>query len=167
MSVSQAASYRSSQIWLHWIVFLAVAFLFVTGDTTTERYFADLHAHASEVPAFWIPLHAIVGIAILLAVLARLWLRIKYGAPPPPESEPAPLRLLAHAVHYGLYIDLIVGGLVGIPVYFGMSSLVGMHNLLTRLVLIVLVVPHVLGAFWHHFYWRDDVLKRMIRPGTN
>jgi cytochrome b561 len=164
MNTPGPQGYNATQIGLHWLVFVAAAFLFFTGDTTTHRYFADLHGSASETPAYWVPLHAIVGVAILAAMIWRLALRHTIGAPPPPDGEAPALRILAQAAHVGLYLDLIAASLIGLAVYFGWSALAGLHELLSRVVLIVLVALHVAGALAHQFYWKDDVMRRMSRP---
>ncbi len=41
-------------------------------------------------------------------------------------------------------------------------SLEDTHKVLAY-VLAALVVVHILGALWHHFVKKDDVLRRMIR----
>jgi cytochrome b561 len=164
MPGSPPKGYRLSQIALHWFVVVAVLFLFFSGDQTTERFLADLKGSASSVGAAWIAIHIVVGLAILAAMLCRLVLRWRFGAPIPPEAESAPLRWLAAAVHVGLYLDMIGAALIGLVVYFAYPALAPLHEFLTRLALMALVALHVAGALWHHFYWRDDVLMRMFRP---
>ena len=74
-----------------------------------------------------------------------------------------PLEWLATAVHVGLYLDLILGALVGLGAYFLWPRLAGLHHLMMRPILLWLFVLHVLGALWHG-YKRDAVATRMIRP---
>ena len=105
-----------------------------------------------------------VGLAILLLMLARLALRRRHGAPPPPAEENAALRWLASIVHIGLYADLIGAALVGLLAYFLFPGLAGLHELLTRQALLILVGLHVLGALYQHFILRSDVVARMVRP---
>ena len=110
------------------------------------------------------PLHLAVGVAILAAMLWRLAIRLRRGVPPPPAAEAPPLRWLAHAVHVGLYLDMIGAALVGLIVYFWAPALAGVHEALARVVLLALVGLHVAGALAHHFYWGDDVLVRIVTP---
>jgi len=159
--------YRPLQIGLHWFVVAAALFLFFSGDQTTERFSADLKGAATSVGAAWIPIHIVVGLMILAAMIWRLGLRRRFGAPIPPEAEIAPLRWLAGAVHVGLYLDMIGAALIGLVVYFAYPALAPLHEFMTRLALMALVALHVAGALWHHFYWRDDVLMRMLRPARN
>lgn len=164
MTGQSPTGYRTSQIVLHWLVAALVLFLFVTGDSTTHVFYAGLNGRATDTSWVWIPIHIVAGLAILGAILWRLALRRQWGAPEAPAAEPAPLRLLANAVHVGLYLDMIGAAIVGLIVYFWMPSLGWLHELLSRIVLIVLVALHVAGALWRHFYWRSDVLMRMLRP---
>jgi len=164
MTNQSPTGYRPLQIALHWLVAAIVLFLFITGDNTTHVFFAGLNGRTSDASWAWIPIHIVAGLAILGAMIWRLALRRRFGAPEAPASEPAPLRLLAGAVHVGLYLDMIGAAIVGLLVYFWYPSLAGLHELLGRFVLIVLVALHVAGALWHHFYWRSDVLTRMLRP---
>jgi cytochrome b561 len=156
--------YRTSQIGLHWLVAALVLFLFITGDSTTHVFSAGEGGRASDASWTWVPIHLAAGVAILAAMLWRLELRREFGAPEPPASEPRALRWLASAVHIGLYVDLIGAAIVGMLVYFGAHGLAPLHELMTRAVLIALVGLHVAGALWHQFYWRDNVLRRMLQP---
>ena len=164
MSGSPPKGYRTSQIALHWFVVVAAAFQFVTGDHMTDRFNAALKGTESSVAAVWTPIHIVVGLTILAAMLCRFILRWRFGAPVPPEAEIAPLRWLAGAVHVGLYLDMIGAALIGLAVYFAYPALAPLHEFLTRLALMALVALHAAGALWHHFYWRDEVLVRMLRP---
>jgi len=164
MTKLSPTGYRASQIALHWLVAFVVLFLFVTGDTTTHVFFAGLKAQPTDTSWAWIPIHVGAGLFVLGAMLWRLGLRRQFGAPSPPTSEPAPLRWLASAVHVGLYLDLVGAAIVGLLAYFWFPSLAGLHELLSRAVLIVLALLHIAGALWHEFYWGDNVLTRMLKP---
>ena len=164
MTDESPTGYRAPQIALHWLVALFVLFLFFTGDTTTQVFLANLKGRAPEASWVWMPVHLVVGLAILAAMLWRLALRRRYGAPAAPESEPAPLRWLAAAVHVGLYLDMIGAAIVGLLVYFWFPSLAGLHEFLSRPALVVLALLHIAGAFWHEYYWGDNVLGRMLKP---
>jgi len=80
------------------------------------------------------------------------------------RSEPcakARFRLVAAAAHwslYGLRIALAVTGTLTMYVS-GLFSAV--HNVLTKLLLAV-TIAHALGAFAHHFIWRDCVLASIL-----
>lgn len=44
------------------------------------------------------------------------------------------------------------------------DAVVSLHSLLSWMLLVV-ATTHALAALWHHFWRRDDVLRRMIRSG--
>ena len=155
--------YSARQIALHWIVLVLVAFQWFTGNDMTDRFRAAHGGPPTEVGAAWTPIHILVGGAILLLMLWRLALRHAEGAPPPPEQHPA-LQWLAAAVHVGLYLDLIGAALVGLAAYFWLPRLAGLHHLMVRPILVALFALHLVGALWHRFVVRDDVMTRMVRP---
>jgi cytochrome b561 len=154
--------YSVRQIALHWLVFVLVAFQFFTGDTMTDLFRAAHGDEPTHISPAWTGVHIVVGLVILAAMLWRLALRRADGAPPPPKQHPA-LEWLAGAVHVGLYLDLAGAAIVGLVAYFWLPALGELHELMTRQILIVLFALHILGAFWHRFVMRDDVMTRMVR----
>jgi cytochrome b561 len=160
---SAPAGYSLRQLALHWIVFVLVAFQFVMGDAMTDLFRAGHGGRPTDTSAIWAPIHIAAGILILIAMLARLALRRLDGVPPPPKQAPA-LEWLASAVHAGLYVDLIGAPIVGAVAYFFLPSFAGLHYLMTRQILVVLVALHFAGALWHWLVVRDDVMTRMVRP---
>jgi cytochrome b561 len=157
------ASYSTRQIALHWIVFLLVAFQFMTGDYMTHLFRAAHGGNPSDASSVWTPIHISVGLTILVLMLARLVLRRFDRVPPPPKQAPA-LEWLAGSVHAGLYIDLIGAPVVGLISYFWLPELAGLHKLMARQILVVLFALHFAGALWHWLVVRDGVMTRMIRP---
>jgi cytochrome b561 len=155
--------YSSRQIALHWTVFVLVAFQFVTSDSMTDLFRAAHGGRPTDTSAIWAPIHIVVGILILIAMLARLSLRQLHGVPNPPKQATL-LQWLASAVHAGLYVDLIGAPIVGAIAYFLLPSFAGLHHLMTRQILLVLVALHFAGALWHWLVVRDDVMTRIVRP---
>lgn len=155
--------YSLRQIGLHWVVFLLVAYQWFTGDNMADLFEAAHGGPAAAVNPGWATVHVVVGVAVLLLMVWRLGLRHTEGAPPQAKQHPA-LQWLASAVHVGLYLDLILGALAGLVAYYWLPSLAGLHHLLMRPVLLLLVALHVVGAIWHRFVVKDDVMTRMIRP---
>lgn len=154
--------YSARQIALHWIVFVLVVFQWLAGDNMTDRFRATHGGPSTQVGPVWTSVHILVGLAILLLMLWRLALRHAGGAPPPPKQHPA-LQWLAATVHVGLYLDLIGAALVGLAAYFWLPQLAGLHHLMVRPVLLALFALHFVGALWHRFVMRDDVMTRMVR----
>ena len=155
--------YSSRQIALHWTVFVLVVFQFVMGDDMTDLFRAAHGGRPTDTSAIWAPIHIAVGTLILIAMLARLSLRRLDGVPKPPKQATL-LQWLASAVHAGLYVDLIGAPIVGAIAYFLLPSFAGLHHLMTRQILVVLVALHFAGALWHWLVVRDDVMTRIVRP---
>ena len=158
-----SAGYTTRQIASHWIVFLLVAFQYVMGDNMTHLFRAAHGGRPTDVPPVWTWIHIGVGLAILAAMLWRLALRYTDGAPAPAPQHPA-LEFLSKAVHVGLYIDLIGAAIVGLVAYYWLPNLGELHELMSNQILLVLVGLHVLGALYHRFVKRDEVMTRMVRP---
>ena len=128
--------------------------------------------------------HKWVGMTILaLAAIRTIW-RLTHPAPPF-LPMPAWQRISAHSLHGFLYLLMFAlplsgwaySNATGYPiVYLGLLHLPNLvernkelapqlqevHELLGWL-LLSLVVVHVLAALKHHFFDRDDTLKRMLR----
>ena len=155
--------YSVQQIGLHWLVFLLVAYQWFTGDFMTDLFHAAHGGRPTDVSTEWGTIHLIVGVSVLALMIWRLGLRHSVGAPPPAKQHPA-LQWLASGVHVALYLDLIVGALVGLAAFFVWPQLAGLHHLMMRPVLLILFALHVVGALWHRFVVRDDVVTRMVRP---
>jgi cytochrome b561 len=155
--------YSLRQIGLHWVVFVLVAYQWFTGDDMTDLFRGAHGGPPASVNPGWATIHVVVGVAVLLLMVWRLGLRHSEGAPPPAKQHPA-LQWLAGAVHVGLYLDLILGALVGLAAYYVLPSLAGLHHLMMRPILLALVLLHIVGALYHRFVVRDDVVTRMIRP---
>ncbi len=157
------SGYSERQIGLHWFVFALVGYQWFTGDDMAQLFRAAHGGRPTGVAPAWGTAHIVVGVIVLLIMLWRLGLRHAEGAPPPPKQHP-PLQWLASAVHVGLYLDLILGALVGLAAYFWLPKLAGLHHLMMRPILLGLFALHVVGALWHRFVVRDDVMTRMVRP---
>jgi cytochrome b561 len=126
--------------------------------------------------------HKLVGFIILWLVAARLYYRIKNGAP---ATEPGLEKwqiAASHATHWSLYLLLLVvplGGWLGVSLYgardiFGLFSLppiapvnqalsetvFKLHGI-GALLIALLVAAHLGAAAFHHLIRRDGVLRRM------
>ena len=132
----------------------------------------------------WLARHKSVGITILgLAILRLIW-RWMNPTPRLPDTLKPYERVLAHVTHVGLYALLFIMPLTGwmmssarnFPVsWFNLvqlPDLVGPNRALydtlhtTHAVLAWLLVGvatlHVLAALKHHFFLKDDTLRRML-----
>ena len=160
-----ATGYSATQIRLHWLVFLAVLYQLIFNEAIGEawRAFRRGEEIASSV---WVPVHVFGGIAILLLVLWRIFLRVKRGAPKPPEHEPAALKMIAGLTHLLLYALLIAMPVSGIVAWFGGIEAAGEAHEVMKAFLWALIALHVLGALYHQFFLKTDVLTRMRKPAA-
>lgn len=161
----------------HWLVFLLLIGSFGLAWTMDGM-------RLSPAKLEIISWHKWVGVTVFLVVVLRLGWRLVNTTPThPPDTKP--LHKAAAALsHFLLYLILIVMPITGwimssaknLPVvYLGLFQIPGpfagdkavarqmeeVHETLAT-VLLVLVAVHVLAALFHHFFLRDNVLRRML-----
>jgi cytochrome b561 len=165
MSVSTASpvGYTRVQIALHWAVVALVIVQYLTHDAM-ENFWDDIedggYVSFGEKPGAL--LHAASGAAILSLMLARLALRLRYGAPPLPADLHPLQALAAHISHFALYAVLLVLPLTGAAaVLLRMEDAADLHSSLT-LVLWALIALHIAAAFYHLVIRRDGVFQRIF-----
>ncbi len=106
--------------------------------------------------------HYYFGIAILLLVAVRLALRLRNGAPPPPETGGA-LEIAARISHWLFYVLLVVVPITGLlGFYFGDPY--GELHAYAKPVFIGLIALHVAASLYHQFWRKDGLLMRMLKP---
>jgi cytochrome b561 len=157
--------FTRTQIVLHWTVAVLVAcqFLFSSGIERAWREFARGRFEPEDFTVA-AAAHMASGMLILALVIWRLVLRYRHGAPAPDPAEPPALQFLAKAAHFALYALIIILPLSGFFGWvFGQSAPIRVH-LIAKTILLPLIGLHVVGALVHHFWWRTDVLKRMLGP---
>jgi cytochrome b561 len=163
---------------LHWLTALLVIVTIPLG-----WYANSLERGSLERALF--DVHFQVGAAILLLLLVRIAWRTIDRAPQLAPSLPLQVRRAARATHllmYAALLTMVVSGyLIQIHMhptltFLGLemarpfspgedesirASAWYVHNY-TWWLLVALVLAHAGAAFWHHFVWRDDVLRRML-----
>lgn len=173
------SNYSGLQIAIHWLVFLLVV---------TAYCAMELRGLAPRSFRPWFNIvHVSCGISILVLMVLRLLVRLKKPAPPiVPKPSPAITGLahLGHMVIYLLFIALPIIGLVmmynrgGPWIAFGITmphaseanfdlvdTLKEYHVLLANLGYYVIGL-HALAALMHHYYFKDNTLRRML-PGKH
>jgi cytochrome b561 len=175
---SEAASqerYGPVAIAFHWIV---VALIVVVGVLGLLH---DSWPRATQ--AFWINIHAMVGLTTWVLVVARLWWRITHRPPDLPPDVGELTRRLSYPLHLLMYFLMIVIPLIGIVTFiwhgrvfdFGLFQIdpgvkrdraifhptEDIHGYLAY-ALFALIGLHILGALWHRFIRHDGVLRRML-----
>lgn len=172
------AGYGMGAIAFHWATFVLVGVVGVLGL---------LHdSWPDHTQAFWINVHAVIGISLWLLVLARVWWRARHAPPAPPEKFSQWARQLSQVVHLLLYGLLLITPLIGIITFvyhgrvldFGIFEIDSgikknraifhptqdIHGYLAYAIF-GLVGLHALAVLWHQFRLHDSVFKRMW-PGT-
>ncbi|MGK8641556.1 cytochrome b [Brucella anthropi] len=161
--------YSKSMVVIHWLtaaLILGAWFTSVGGRSLAEN------------PPF---LHFSLGLAVLVLVLPRLFLRLS-GAAPSESPAQGTLALAAkagHAILYSLLIALPLSGWyaasrMGVAIsFFGLSvpaitaPMQGSPGLIAEFhenagtIILYLAGLHALIAIWHQFILRDGTLKRM------
>ena len=153
-------NYSKTQIILHWLVVLAVLFQFVAHDSIEALWRGRMDGSLPNEP---VPdIHVAMGIVIFILIIWRLWLRFSYGAPDLPEKDPTWARILAQSVQGLLYLSLLLLPLSGSAGwFFGAQGAIVAHGIIKNLVL-ALIALHVAGALAQHFWFKTDVLMRML-----
>ena len=153
--------YHSDQIVAHWTVVFLVIFQYLTGQGMERAHEVGLALGALPASGS-IVVHAVIGLSILAAMLWRLGLRLKHGAPPPPDTEPKPLQWLSRSVHYAFYAILIAMPIAGaLALWLGSATLGWLHGL-SAWILLGLIALHIAGGLWHALK-RDGVIRRIAR----
>jgi len=170
-------SYGAVAKLLHWVIVLLVIVQYLLAEAAEElpdglEKFALLTRHKS------------LGMLILgLAVVRVLWKMANRGRPAP-VAMPVPQRTAAAAAHALLYVLLLAQPISGwmmssaanYPVsFFGLFQFPALvapdpefhealeegHELIFQALAFVAIV-HALAALYHHFWMKDDALRRML-----
>jgi cytochrome b561 len=164
-TASVNSSFSTSMKSLHWAIAVLVL-LMIYGGFTLSRETATLH----------------FGFGIVILALMVIWLATKRrSARPAYPPMPRWQEIAAKAVHHSLYASVTLQPVFGLmmattsqrePVAFYVIPLkiaqndtinaIG-HTLhgINAWILTALVAVHILAALYHHFYLKDNVLRRM------
>lgn len=180
---NSAERYATTVVALHWLMLLLLIGVFASMELR------EAWPKGSEPREALKSLHYVLGLSVLLLVALRVGLRALAG--PAPGIVPAPgalERLAAAGMHLGLYLLMLVMPFVGWailsaegkpPAYFGLPlpPLVGESEALAELleevhevgatVGYVLVGLHAVAALLHHYWRRDNTLRRMLPWGLS
>jgi cytochrome b561 len=158
------AGYTLSQITLHWLIAALVLFQLYFGEDMAHASFALKRGREITAnQAFQKNLHIWVGFAVLAAVLIRLALRFRFGAPSASRDESRIVQSLGRATHHLFYFLLLAVPITGIIGYYWIRFFNSIHTL-GKPAFLVLITLHVLAVLWHQLYKRDGVFMRMVRP---
>ncbi len=172
--------YGVLSIAMHWLM----ALLLVAVYTTME--FEDALPGGEKAVEAW---HYALGLSVLFLVAARLAVRLLGPAPQIHPEPPAWQRLLARLTHLALYLFMIAMPLLGWVAMSGEGEAVWLSGMGWRIPMIPnvgeslgetagelheavavvgygLIGLHTIAALAHHYWLRDDTLRRML-PGRS
>ena len=155
-------SYRPAQIILHWVVFAAIWVQWLFNEPmkrTIEAMQRGATPAGNDMIMAWV--HVGFGSTILLAVLARLYLRFRYGTPGHAPDTSAMQAKIATGVHWSLYGTLIAMVITGGMTWNGVADMGYVHWLL-NIVLFGLITAHAAAAMFNQFVRKDGTLARMM-----
>jgi len=175
--MNSSSRYGLVAIILHWLMAILIIGMLIAG-----LYMVRLPISLQKLR--WYGWHKEFGTLILMLVCLRLGWRFGNTSPVLPPTLAWFQRTAAHAVHYALYGLMILMPLTGwmmssaagLPVsFFGlfvMPDLIGPNDHLKDLLkvvhewlgygLIAVICMHAAAALQHHFYHKDDILRRMF-----
>ena len=153
--------YATGQIVAHWTVVGLVVFQYLTGGGMEAAYNYALDFGVLP-PSGHMWVHGIIGTSIFAAMVWRLILRLRLGAPKPPETEPTVLQWISRSVHYAFYAILLAMPLFGMAALWLKQGWLGWAHGTAAYVLLGLAALHVAGALWHAVK-RDGVIHRIAR----
>jgi len=167
--------FKPLQRLLHWLMAAGIIAMLFIGVGMVSTIAAT---HLTLVS-----IHKPLGIALLVLVIIRIAVRLRYGAPPLPRDLPAPMKLAAKASHYAFYGLMIAMPLIGwamlsaadYPITlwggFNLPPIVApsreLHALLwdahrtLAFVFFALVQLHIAAALFHALIRRDGVFQQM------
>lgn len=169
--------YHTLSIAVHW---LTLALLIAVYALIELREIFPKGSDPREAMKMW---HFMLGLTVFGLVFVRMALRLAFRVPPIQPTPPPALRWLAVAMHLALYAFLIVMPLLGwltlsakgstIP-FFGLhlpallapdkalaNNLEEIHETIGTLGY-YLIGLHAAAALFHHYFMRDDTLKRIL-----
>jgi cytochrome b561 len=142
---SQHSRYSRVAIALHWAIAALIIFNLILGSV--------MESFPRPIRFLLVGTHAIAGLLVLVLSVVRVLWRLTHRPPPLAADMTAWERTLAHAVHYALYLMMLVMPLIGWAILSAHPSHPG-HG-------IPLLGPLELPPFGFISRWQDPFQKLM------
>jgi cytochrome b561 len=165
MSHRSTEGYTWPQIALHWVIAVLVVVDLLSGESMDEAMEGSEEGGAAPLfDQVFADIHYWTGTAILALTVLRLGLRAVSGAPS--RLRQGWSEAAAALTHFAFYVLLIAMPVTGLLAFYVSDDFDDIHEL-GEPALIVLIALHTFAALVHHFWLRDETLKRMLvaRPG--
>lgn len=179
--------YTRVAILLHWVIALLIIGQIIGGFWMTD---AIKNPDQQKIAIQTYQLHKSFGICVLLLSLFRLYWRLSHPAPDFPSHLASYEKMAARFVHYSFYFLIIAIPMSGwlmvstsplgyptsffwlfdwphiqLPFDYDKELISGFsregHEILA-IITILLIGLHIAGAMKHQFFYRDNVLARML-----
>jgi len=183
---NSAARYGRVAMALHWLTALLILVAFPLGLIANAWPYETTAQFALKANLFSV--HKTLGIAAFFAALARILWALTQRRPVPLHPGRKVERFMAEAVHWSLYLAMVIVPLSGwmhhaattgfapilwplgqglplVPQSPDFAEAAGAVHWLFTKILAASVLLHVGGALKHHLLDRDDTLRRML-PGS-
>ena len=167
-------TYDPRTIRLHWTTAALVAALWVIAQVIDDFPKGLPRVCARST-------HIALGLLLLVVVVRRIAWRVRHGrrlAVPGPGWMSAAAAGAHHVLYAGLVTVLLLGmanawvrgdnlfGLFAIPRLLPgypqlKPTIESLHRILAN-ALVIVALLHALSALWHHFWLKDNVLRRML-----
>lgn len=158
-----ATSVEKYSLWqriIHWLTLLLLLVSFFSHEAMQATFEALEHGGTAS-PTTGTAVHVWIGVTILVLTLARIVLRIRFGAPAPVAGQSRGVTVAAAIVHGLIYVLLLALPLSGMAAWFGgVEDAAEFHEPLF-LTLLILVIGHVGAALYHQFVTKDNLIARM------
>lgn len=179
--MTQIQKYPAGWRVLHWVMALMVLTLIPVGLWMAARAQADIWGDLTDTLYSW---HKAIGFSVLLLMIVRIAVKIRYRGPPYPDTMPRKLQMAAKGLHHLMYLLLVLTplfGWAGVTAYPALVTvggydlpamplvpedgdlaerLFGIHGVLA-ITLAVLIAGHIAAAF-RHMICKDGIFRRMV-----
>ncbi len=178
MLKNTAEEYGTISKFFHWLISPIVLILLAVGATLT-------YIPNTSTKYTIITIHKSFGLLVLALVILRFAWRLSERMPERPSHVPKFQYFLARVGHALLYFLLIAMPITGwtmstaagyIPNVFGLFHLpmpfipsskplaqtANFMHYLFAWALFIMIIMHTSAALFHHFYYKDNILRRML-----
>lgn len=170
-------SYPAASILLHW------AMLILIGAVYAAIELREFFPKGSDIREGFKAWHFMLGLTVLTLVVVRIVVRLMNTAPPITPAPPAWQRLASRATHFALYALMIGMPIAGWTVLSAKGAPIPFFGLVLPPLVPVdkafgswlqdihatagtvgywLIGLHAAAALAHHYFWKDDTLRRML-----
>lgn len=174
--MNKPLSYPFAMRVMHWLMAALVLSLLFAGLTMVK----SLGPWQQQLLSW----HKAMGLLAMLAILVRLYIRLRSETPTLPDSVPKLQQLAAKLTQFSFYVLLVVmpvsgylmqnaAGrplqLLGIPLPAVIETDLALYGFFREmhgwaaLLLVVLIVVHIVAALYHGLIKRDGVLRSMLQ----